>query len=457
MSQDRWKELLFPNRFRESSVKVSTHWNPFDSDYSRISLSAPFRRLQDKAQVFPFDNNDFVRTRLTHSIEVSGIGRSIGVRIENELINSKKLSEDKRGHIPSILAVSGLIHDIGNPPFGHFGEVVIQKFFRKYLSSNHSKFSELEKKDFFFFDGNVQSLRLLLRLGLSEDEHSYNLTFPTLASIVKYPKDSETGNKSKEERKNSGFGISFKKFGYFQAEKDHFDEINSLLGLNNCRHPLCFILEASDDICYSVSDIEDGVAKNIVSISLVKSLLEDKEDTDCKELLEKIHGWEIDLKEHPNFVKLVAQNIRIFAQQKMIASAISSFMDNHNKIISGNFDDELVKTSKSSHLRDVFSSIGEICFSHESVIKRELLGNTVMSYLLEEFVQCVVSNEYKDIKTTKGKLYTLISDRFRYIFEKSKGNREYNKLLMITDFISGMTDSYAVNLYNGLIGIETNK
>ncbi|MDL2268170.1 dNTP triphosphohydrolase [Desulfovibrio sp. OttesenSCG-928-G15] len=455
MSQERWKELLFPKRFRESSVKVNTHWNPFDSDYSRISLSAPFRRLQDKAQVFPFDNNDFVRTRLTHSIEVSGIGRSIGVRIEDELIKSDKLNEEKRGHIPSLLAVSGLIHDIGNPPFGHFGEVVIQNFFNG--SSYISTLSELQKRDFIFFDGNVQSLRLLLKLGLSEDEYSYNLTFPTLASIIKYPKSSETGNKSKDERKNLGLGVSFKKFGYFQAEKEQFEQINVQLGLKDCRHPLCFILEASDDICYSVSDIEDGVAKNIVSIESVKSLLDDKDDALCRALLDNICKWEVVYKKHPNYKKLLAQKIRVFAQQEMIKSAISSFIDNHDDIISCNFDDELIKQSKSAQLREVFSSIGEICFRNELVIKRELLGNTVLNYLLKEFIECSISQEHKDIKTTKGKLYTLISDRFRYISENSKDDSTYNKLLMVTDFISGMTDSYAVNLYNGLIGIEVSK
>jgi len=192
---ENWNNRLNPERFRGTTAKdIPPNWNPFDSDYARIVMSAPFRRLQDKAQVFPLEPNDFVRTRLTHSIEVSSVARSLGVRVENWLKENQHIGQDKIGHIPSILATASLAHDIGNPPFGHFGEKCIQTFFR----DNESKLtflSDEEKSDLFYFDGNVQSLRLLLRLGLASDEYSYNLTFPTLATTVKYPKDSINGNK----------------------------------------------------------------------------------------------------------------------------------------------------------------------------------------------------------------------------------------------------------------------
>ncbi len=446
-----WDKRLTPKRFRQTSMPSDPGWNPFDSDFSRITMSAPFRRLQDKAQVFPLEPNDFVRTRLTHSIEVSSVARSLGVRAEQWLMSKKLLSREKTGHIPSILATASLAHDIGNPPFGHFGEKCIQIFFetnKKFLKGLNAE----EKADLINFDGNVQGLRLLLRLGLSSDEFSYNLTFPTLATIAKYPKDSITGNQGDKKT------ISFKKYGFYQTDKEKYKEINDELGLRNERHPLCFLLEAADDICYIVSDTEDGFKKNTITLNILLENInkpEYKKDTKCRELHKLIKALDKKYKNYENKESLIAQDCRIFAQWKMIPSAIKTFKTNHKSILNGDFHHELLDNSCSRQLKRFFKDISANNFKHESVLTGELLGETIITYLLEKFCTAVFSTNCENIKTVHGKLYKLLSHQSRYAMEKtSYSNNKYLKLLMIIDFVASMTDSYALSLYRELSGLK---
>lgn len=450
-----WEILLTPKRIRTSSTTAPVqHWNPFDSDYSRISLSAPFRRLQDKAQVFPFDDNDFVRTRLTHSIEVSGIARSMGVLLENFLIEKKKeLPIEKRGHIPSILSVAGLIHDIGNPPFGHFGEKSIQDFF---LDTDNNKLldglNQLETNDLKNFEGNAQGLRLLLRLGLAKDPGSYNLTFPTLASIIKYPYDSISGNKRDWERKICGLGVSYKKFGYFQTEKDHFEKINTALKLNSKRHPLCFILEAADDICYSASDIEDGVKKKTITIDFLITQAREKKDSRCKGMLKILSEMQKQSSKTRLDDQIIAQQCRIYAQQHMIRDAIDAFQKNYSAIMCGSFDQDLIDSSKSKEIRHFFKTISKANFEDKTVVKREIVGNKVIKFLAKEFVYAAVSKGAHG-NATHGKLYGLIPALFKKAKQETEySNEHYLDILMAIDFICSMTDSYALSLYNELRG-----
>lgn len=459
----RWEKFLCAKRFRPSRSKnVPQDWNPFDSDYSRIVFSAAFRRLQDKAQVYPLDNNDFVRTRLTHSIEVSSVARSIGVRIENWLIGKKYLPSDKKGHIPSILAAAGIAHDIGNPPFGHFGEERIQDFFKKneliQIFFDKNSFSDAERQDFTKFDGNVQSLRLLLRLGLTHDEYSLNLTCPTLATIIKYPYDSTSGNKTEDERKSKNLGVSYKKFGYFQSERDIFNDIDKTLGLENRRHPLCFALEASDDICYSSSDIEDGFAKKTIGADDLLDELNRFKDKTTKGLVKLIKERTVAYKDHPKKLSLIAQDCRIYAHGKMIEATIDSFKANHNKILNGNFDAELLTESRANNLRSVFSTIAKKSFASNIVIKRELVGATVLDFLLEYFSDCLIKDEFVDSKSTKnycGKKYHVFSNYFKHVMRNQNYNNEpYKRMQLLTDYISGMTDTFAIDTYNSLLGIN---
>ena len=218
-------KMISPIRFRESSVKKdpTDGRNPFDSDYSRIVLSSHFRRLQDKAQVFPLERSDFIRTRLTHSLEVACFARGLGLGVEKHLLKKKIITETEIGYIPTILEVAGLIHDIGNPPFGHFGEEIIKSYFQKIKSFSDDNLiknafdslTDEQQADFLNFDGNVQGFRILRKLGLAHDNFSYNLTMPILATIIKYPYSSLEGNK----KMSDGGKYSQKKYGYFTKRR----------------------------------------------------------------------------------------------------------------------------------------------------------------------------------------------------------------------------------------------
>lgn len=462
----RWDVLLKPVRFRPSRSSGTVEYKteqydriPYDSDYSRIALSAPFRRLQDKAQVFPLEKNDFSRTRLTHSIEVSGISKGIGVSLENILLKKGMLAENKKGHLSSLLSVSGLIHDIGNPPFGHFGEKTIQHFFKNYFASGTylGKLNPDEKNDFLNFDGNVQGFRLLLKLGLSLDKYSFNLTYPTLASMIKYPKSSTEGNK--EDYKTNG-GIEYKKFGYFQSEKEQYETINSELELNNHRHPLAYLLEAADDIAYCVSDIEDGCKKGTITLERLLNTLDStkfNKDNNCKKLFEELKKVEKTIpSDFPSPILIIAQECRIKAQIIMIEDIIKTFMDNQQDIISGRFEQELLKVSDSNKLREFFEEMAECNFNSKLVQKSELVGENIITFLLNSFINASMSADKNDSRTKNGKLYNIISQHYKYIIDKfeSYPNQEYKQLMLVTDYISGMTDTYALTLYHELLGIK---
>lgn len=468
--KDSWKVILYPHRFRGSDglkkIKYknkSYNRNPFDSDYLRIVMSAPFRRLQDKAQVFPLERSDFVRTRLTHSIEVSGIARSLGVSVENIFFDKKYITKTQFGHIPSLLSVAGLIHDIGNPPFGHFGEKTIQIFFKKYFDKNHSKLTEEQKKDFLNFDGNVQGLRILLKLSLAKDDKSLNLTFPTLATIIKYPKHYIENYENKDEDKSNSFA-------YFQSELKKYKKIDEVLNLNGKRHPLTFVLEAADDIAYSVSDIEDGCKKKSITIDLLKKTLKLEEfilDKNCQMVLAKIESVSSALNDDfPSKELLIAQECRTEIQRLMMADVIETFMNNHEKILRGEFNNELIEASNSKMLRKFTKKIAKYNFNDKNVVKSELVGENVISYLLENFISAVATDGHEKSKTKEGKMYSIISNHYKYVINNLEENEfsqntdeydsfeEYKKYLLVTDYISGMTDSFALTLYNELLGIS---
>lgn len=269
---DKWQLLLGEKRFREKSKTIESDGrNPFENDYGRLISSAPIRRLQDKTQVFPLEQSDYIRTRLTHSLEVSYIASSIGQSIEKFLIHEKgELDIKYQGFLSSLLRVGGLVHDLGNPPFGHFGEEAVKKFFQDYFFINtDTSLNDLEKSDLQNFDGNVQSFRILTKLYYFGDEYGYNLTYSSLASIIKYPSSSVDGNKKPTTE------IAKKKFGYFVTETETYKQINDWLKLNNKRSPIAYLLESADDIAYSAADIEDGVKLGIVTIDDIKRIFTD--------------------------------------------------------------------------------------------------------------------------------------------------------------------------------------
>ena len=265
-----WRTLLSPKREREGSgrAKSADLRSEFEKDYHRIIGSASFRRLQDKTQVFPLDKSDFIRTRLTHSLEVSSLGKSLGQNIGENILKFRRNSgfvPRMKEDISHILECAGLIHDIGNPPFGHFGEVAIREWFARNLSklsfrgqAVEDMLSEQMKQDFYHFEGNAQALRLVTKLHYLVDEHGMNLTYALLNTIIKYPVPS-TGI-----RGDSG-NIKDKKMGYYLADEAVFRRVTEATGAGNNRHPLTYILEAADDLAYKTADIEDAFVKGFIS------------------------------------------------------------------------------------------------------------------------------------------------------------------------------------------------
>lgn len=462
----KWDDLLCEKRFREHSQKVSNTdgRNSFENDYSRVVFSSAVRRLQDKAQVFPLDNSDFIRTRLTHSIEVSALGRSIGASVENELINKRSylFNEGHRGKLGAILSTVGLLHDLGNPPFGHFGESVIQEYFKSWFSKNQIESERLtaeEKGDLIHFEGNAQSFRLAHKLQYLIDENGFNLSFATLSSLLKYPRSSNEGN-----QKNGT--TSYKKFGYFQAEKYSFEEIRRCTGTNGFRHPLAFLLEAADDIAYSAADIEDGLKKNVLTFDIIRKTLGKFLDFSNEKEKEIFDKFELYYNEaHSNYedkAEIAVQRFRTIAQGFMIDSVVKTFNEKQTQILDGTFDEDIVLASEAKNLRLAFKHMANnYIFQDKSIILKELVGQQVISGLLDFFVGAVTSQNRFKSNTKEGKLYSLISPNYRFISENYPSKRDedgsvslYDRLLLVTDFICGMTDSYAFELYQKLTGVK---
>ncbi|TMI94625.1 MAG: dNTP triphosphohydrolase [Bacteroidetes bacterium] len=450
MTDDRWKKYLDPKRFRErTTFSKSDGRDAFENDYSRLISSAPIRRLQDKTQVFPLENSDFIRTRLTHSLEVSSIARSIGKSIEVKL--EDKIPKDLFGQIPSLLATAGLIHDLGNPPFGHFGEVAIQQFFRKFFESGNLTLSDQEKKDFIYFDGNAQTFRILRRLYFLVDENGYNLSFPLLSTIIKYPGSSISGNIPKEHRAH----IKYKKFGHFVTEEKDYKIIDSHLGLNSNRHPLTYILEASDDIAYMAADIEDGVKLGIITFDIIRDVFDSLTDKHLIEMLDK--DYESLKNTDVDRVNIAIQRFRIMTQRLLIESIIEEFVEHYDSIMNGSYPHELLTNCKLSEIKECFGKLLAVILKHKKIINIELAGWNVVQGLLKEYIPACLTDEFKKgSKTREGRLYLTVSSSYRYLFENFTPypNNIYNRLRLIVDFISGMTDNYALQLYQGLSGIR---
>ncbi|MCJ1909961.1 dGTP triphosphohydrolase [Planococcus ruber] len=498
-SKMEWNKLLNNKRVRDlkqnsmSRVAIKKfgpsddHRNEFEKDYDRIVSSSSVRRLQDKAQVFPLQENDFTRTRLTHSLEVSAIARSLGLWLENVLIEKKEINASRIGEIPALLATSGLVHDLGNPPFGHYGEDVIKNWFKEWFENNIDKENMIYKmageegfigkdkgkikieelSDFMTFDGNAQSLRIVSKLQFLNDQYGINFTLGTLSSIIKYPW-------------SSGESEGKEKFGYFYKDKElALDIINNTTEKEKRKNPLAYFLEAADDIAYLGADIEDGVKKKAIDWETAYKLLKEelpKIDVEFTEFFieldRKIENAE--KRKHPDKNLTSVQNFRVAIQGKLIKYIKLNFLNNYENIIKGHLpgEDLLKCSSKSKKVRKVLSSIQASCFSDKEVLTLELVGDKVINDLLDIFVNAilkdveVVENDQRKMLAKKKheKLIHMISDNFLYImvldYHENNSTKNFNdlnlyeRLLLVTDFISGMTDSYAVDLHQKLSGVK---
>ena len=483
-----WNRLLCSERIRnyQKSTTSRDMRTEFEKDYHRIIGSASFRRLQDKTQVFPLDKSDYVRTRLTHSLEVSSFAKSLAQNVGEKIMQEKKdpdFTWKNKEDISNILQCAGLLHDIGNPPFGHFGETTIREWFKNNLCKLEFNGQRLDDfldpqmvQDFYHFEGNAQALRLVSKLHFLVDENGMNLTKALLATIIKYP------TSSLEVNKNSG-NIKHKKIGYFFADRDNFYNIEKSLELNGNRHPLTYLLEAADDIAYKTADIEDSVEKgNISYYELIKEL--EKRCTESillknpfleeKDLEEKImesqYGRLISVLKHKyeKAVKNGYQKPEIYAVQNWVVSiqgslifaASDNFIANYEEIMEGNYRYDLFHDTA---VEDLMYDLGDIAykysFTSKPIFKLEVAAQTILEFLLEKFVTSIIYYDTKEkVSSLHERMIALISKDYMRIYKKdSEGKSEkeklYLRLILVTDYICGMTDSFAKDLYQELNGI----
>ena len=471
-----WKQLLCEKRqSAPKSVNKTDLRNEFQKDYHRIICSASFRRLQDKTQVFPLDKSDFVRTRLTHSLEVASFAKSLGQTAFQYLIdnnNDDELTPEIKEKMCSILECAGLLHDIGNPPFGHFGEDSIRNWFKSNLSKIEFKGTSVEdhlkeqmKKDLYHFEGNAQALRLLAKLHYLVDENGMHLTYALLNTLIKYPVSSCGINK------HSG-NIKDKKMGYYFAEQELFKDITESTGAINCRYPLTFLLEAADDIAYHTADIEDAVKKGFLSYSqLLEELRSEKYINKCTDVQE-IQSYKnaVDMLETkyakakengvPNPELNAVQNWIIYVQGQLLYCASYGFTKNYQSIMNGTFSAEVISASRGKTLSDALGSI--VCdyvFKSCEIYKTEIAAGNIINFLLDKFVPAaVIYDTDNELSPMDKRIIHLISDNYRQIYKiysdgKDENEKLYLRLLLVTDYICGMTDSFAKRLYQELNGI----
>ncbi|QSE98372.1 deoxyguanosinetriphosphate triphosphohydrolase [Fulvivirga lutea] len=437
-----WNELLSSQRSADKKAQHEQGRSAFEQDFDRIVFSYPFRRLQDKTQVHPLPEHDFVHTRLTHSLEVSSVGRSLGKRVgEIVLERNKSLSEQYSAHdFGAIVAAASLTHDIGNPPFGHSGEDAISEFFKSGPGKKYeSQVSKLEWADLTNFEGNAQGFRILNK----SRYQGIQLTYATLAAFSKYPRQSIIENQDKSRR-------SQKKYGFFQSEKETFKSIAEQTGLKPLgeftwtRHPLAFLVEAADDVCYHLIDLEDGCRLGLVSyeqtVELMASILKDKFN---KEKLERI-----DTKDERIGI------LRAMAVGQLISECSELFLDNEQALMKGEYDISLTDSVPSSSvLEEVISISVQKIYRSRNVMETEAAGFEVLPGLLEVFTEAIVNKE-KTSKTKKDKaIERLLPPEVQLDLSLNQDN-VYNQLLCCVDFVSGLTDRHAISMFRKIKGIS---
>ncbi len=441
---------IFTNKRTGNIAATFASRTDYQRDFDRIIFSAAFRRLQNKTQVFPLPGSVFVHNRLTHSLEVSSVGRSLGSAI-GEFISSEFSAELDASaqnfyqhNLQNVIAAACLCHDVGNPAFGHSGEDAIASYFEKNEGDLKPKFNEKEWADLVNFEGNANAIRVLTHQQNGKDEGGTQLTYATLASIAKYPCESVASQKGVLHRK---------KFGFFQNEKSTFMDIASSVGMIAessepaiyKRHPFVFLVEAADDICYNIIDMEDAHRLGIVSTS------------DCENLF-----FELIRSENQNtgrvedkLAVLTNANERIsYLRAKVINALINKsiqlYQANFCEIIAGTLDRSLLDIYKMDNksLQEIESFSIEKIYNHKAVVEIENAGYNVMYELLDHFVPAIVKP--KDQRKSYDRMaLKLLPQQFVY-----ESGSDYQKVLGVIDFVSGMTDNFATDLYRKIKGIE---
>ncbi|TCU74912.1 dGTPase [Bradyrhizobium sp. R2.2-H] len=460
----RRKPPTAPSRQKGAENRIS-----LERDYDRLLFSTPVRRLADKTQVFPLERNDSVRTRLTHSHEVANLARSIGTTLVYNHGAELGLTgiPDAARAIPSLLAAVGLAHDLGNPPFGHQGEDAMQSWIARHSDEDSESFNifsgadltPAQRRDFEKFEGNAQALRLLTRLQIINDGFGLNMSYAALAALMKYPVSSDKIDKKIGARK---------KFNFFQSEATIVEEVWQHTGLEEgVRHPLTLIMEACDDIAYSVLDLEDAAKKGLISFhDLIASLNHDaKDDPQILEICQESRTRESEYREAQlsgaELSDISMQMLRVQAIGLMVNAVTDAFVANHDTIMVGEFNGELLAGSRSDALWKAFKSFAKKhVYSHRSVIEVELEGHRTIHALMDAFWQAIRDRGSEDFTKTNGAapydayVYSRISENYRRAAQMSKMPMRYRELQLMTDMISGMTDSFAVELCRDLVALR---
>lgn len=450
MAMMNWKQLTTNKRYglEEKYDTVKEDRTQFQRDFDRLIFSAPFRRMQNKTQVFPLPGSVFVHNRLTHSLEVSSVGRSLGLDCGHEIIKRhENLGEDFAVSLGAIVSAACLAHDMGNPPFGHAGERAIASFFSESESGRKlrdyrdpqtgEQLSSAQWNDITRFDGNANAFRILTHQFNGRRRGGFVMTYPTLASIIKYPFSSSLATKQK--------------FGFFESERDAFVKIADELGLicienhdglvKYSRHPLAYLVEAADDICYEIMDIEDAYKLRLLTFEETRDLLLGYFDECEREHIKKAYPYVTDKNEKIVYYRSRAINL-------LEHECVNVFIENEEAILSGTFKGSLIDNIK-PHIAQAYKYSSQVAvekiYRSRDVLDIELAGYHIIYTLLELVLHATLTpdNAYSKL------LLSRISSQYQL-----NATTLYEKVMAVIDFISGMTDVFSLDLYRKINGSQ---
>ncbi len=447
-----WNTIHSTNRVGVSKKSSNNHdpRSEYQRDIDRIIFSPSFRRLQNKTQVFPLPGSALVHNRLTHSLEVASVGRSLGTLIGDHISKTEALTDSSqyfyKHELSNVVSAACLAHDIGNPSFGHSGEKAISNYFIENESQLRSLFSKAEWTDLITFEGNANAIRLLTQKHQGKADGGFRLTATTLAAIAKYPCESIAMNKSLKK-------VHRKKYGFFQTEKQVFQNIAEATGLIKeednpliyKRHPFVYLVEAADDICYTIMDLEDAQKLSIISydecigrlINLINGITDGK-----RQSIERVSGFISDKNEQVSFLRAMAINA-------LINQSVQIFKHHQDKILKGDFNEGLLDVLGKNHSEwpEIQSFSFDKIYLNNKVVEIEIAGFNVMYVLLEHFLPSA-------IEISKSAKHRMIKKLIPDQFLPKENESPYERVMHILDFVSGMTDLYATDLYRKITGIE---
>jgi len=443
-----WEQLLSLKRFGDTNKRLRKEQDEtrlgFEVDYDRVIFSSEFRSLQDKTQVIPLSQTDFVHTRLTHSLEVSVVGRSLGRRVGKRILEKHPQLQNVHGYqvndFGAIVAAAALAHDIGNPPFGHSGEKAIGEFFISGNGKDYEvKLKLKEYQDLCDFEGNANGFKIVTQ-SREGREGGIRLSYATLGAFTKYPKESLP--------KKPTSHIADKKYGFFQSDKNAFVAVAEELGmlkrsdtdLSFSRHPLAFLVEAADDICYTIIDFEDGINLGLIpeeyALEYLINLVRDSINT-------KKYGKLTNTQDRVSYLRALAINT-------LINEVVDIFMDNEDAILNGDFDTALLDKSKyEAQINDIIKLSVDKIYQSAEVVDKEIAGYGVINTLLKVYTRAV-NNCYDNTASNYDKLILKGLPKTLEIKQESL----YERLLSVCHYVSLLSDSQAILNYKKIKGFS---